>query len=157
MKRHKRILIVDDDRRLVESLAVRLRAEGYQIIRAEDGYQALQSARRGQPDLVLLDIHMPAGDGFSVQNRMHQITNLATTPVIYLTGETSGSVDAMAHDHGAFKVLHKPFNTEHLLEAVRSALGDTSHRAETQHRHTVTASCTCDAGRAVPIAQTRGF
>lgn len=119
----KRILIADDDVTLLEALTVRLEAEGFEVIQARDAYQALALARRDQPDLLLLDINMPAGNGFSVQERIEEIEELTGKPIVYITGEEPDAVDEAAQQLGAFAVVHKPFETAKLLETVRSALG----------------------------------
>ncbi len=69
-----RILIVDDDADLLESLSLRLSHEGFDVSVAADGYEGLERARREAPDLLILDIHMPAGDGFSIQERLHAVS-----------------------------------------------------------------------------------
>jgi DNA-binding response OmpR family regulator len=119
----KTILIADDDVKLAEALTVRLESEGFTVISTQDAYQAVAIARRERPDLLLLDINMPAGSGFSVQQRVAEIDELADTPIVYITGEGSDSVDRTARDLGAFAVIHKPFETEQLLDTIRGALG----------------------------------
>ena len=61
-----KILIVDDDRDLIESLSLRLRHEGYEVLVATDGREGLERSRTESPDLIILDIHLPAGDGYSI-------------------------------------------------------------------------------------------
>lgn len=116
------ILVADDDLNMLAALTVRLEAEGFQVVRVQDAYQAIEQANRHRPDLLLLDINMPAGRGFSVQERLANI-DMAGTPVIYITGEQPGRIDKSAEAAGAFAVVHKPFETEELLETVREALG----------------------------------
>jgi DNA-binding response OmpR family regulator len=118
-----KILIADDDQSLLEAIRVRLEAEVFEVITCQDAYQALACARRERPDLLILDVNMPAGNGFSVHERLAGIEELAGTPVVYITGEARGTVDRDAHALGAFAVLHKPLPTDALLEAVRGALG----------------------------------
>ena len=119
----KRILVADDDVKLLEALTARLEAEGFEVISTQDAYQALALARREQPDLLLLDINMPAGNGFSVQERAAEIDELANVPIVYITGEEPDAVDATAQELGAIAVVHKPFETTELLDAIRSAFG----------------------------------
>ena len=119
----KSILIADDDLGLLQALATRLEAEEYRVTVTQDAYHALALARRYVPDLLLLDINMPAGSGFSVQERIKKIDELAAVPVIYITGEPPESVDQAAEQLGAFAVIRKPFETNHLLDTIRSALG----------------------------------
>lgn len=120
-----RILIADDDRDLLLFLSAQLRAAGYEVACAQDSYQALERARREQPALMLLDVNMPAGDGFSVQARMKRMTDLAHIPTIYLTGEQSRRV-AIGADQYASPVVRKPIELKELLIAIRTALGQSS-------------------------------
>jgi len=120
MERPK-VLVVDDDADLVQSLSLRLRHEGYDVAVAMNGYQGLERARRESPDVLILDIHMPAGEGFSVQDRLQEM--MGPWPiVIYLTGDKSLRADLMAKQLGAFAVIHKPFDIARLLETVRRAV-----------------------------------
>lgn len=123
MTRH-RILVADDDPSMLEAIAVRLESEGFDVVRVQDAYQALATARRDRPDLLLLDVGMPAGDGFSVHERLAAFDELKDVPVIYVTGSPPACVDAEARRHGAVAIVHKPFAADDLLDAVRGALGD---------------------------------
>lgn len=116
------ILIADDDVALLEALRLRLEAHGFAVVTAQDGYSALDRATHLRPDLLILDVNMPAGNGFSVQTRMRKHPELALTPVIYLTGSTADSVDRSAAALGAFAVIHKPFRTDELVATVYDAL-----------------------------------
>ena len=116
------ILIADDDERVLRALMLRLGEVGFKVITATDGYSALALATEHKPSLLVLDINMPAGDGFSVQERMKELPDVATVPVIYVTGDKSERLDEMAHRLGAFAVLHKPFHVGELIDTVLSAL-----------------------------------
>lgn len=118
----KRILIADDDPKLLNALTVRLKANGFDVITSQDAYQALDFARRQLPDLLLLDINMPAGRGFSVQERIQNIKELEHVPVVYITGDKSDGVVRDARKLRAFAVIHKPFSTDKLLDIIQSAL-----------------------------------
>lgn len=118
------ILIADDDVKLLVALRVRFESEGYQVIVAQDAYQALERAGRDVPDLLLLDINMPAGNGFSVQERVAKMEHLANVPVVYITGENPGEVDRTARSLGAAAIVHKPFDTDALLETVRTVIAE---------------------------------
>ena len=122
MSQNATILIADDDERVLKALMLRLGKVGFNVVTATDGYSALALAAECKPSLLLLDINMPAGDGFSVQERMKGISELATTPVIYVTGDKSERLDDVARRLGAFAVLHKPFHIEELIDTVLSAL-----------------------------------
>lgn len=119
---HPTVLIADDDSRLLEALSLRLRREGFKVLTASDGYNALALAVERRPDLLVLDVNMPAGDGFTVQERGNHRSELADVPVIYLTGDQSQRLDEMAEVLGAFALIHKPFEFDRLLNTIRAAL-----------------------------------
>jgi DNA-binding response OmpR family regulator len=118
---HK-VLIADDDKALLTSLSVRLKAEGYEVVSVQDSYQAVEQACKSWPDVLILDINMPAGDGFTVQERVDKMAHLHAIPVIYLTGERSVRVAEMAKAQHAFAVMFKPFDTKELLATIRAAV-----------------------------------
>ena len=122
MSKKPTILIADDDDRVLKALMIRLGSLGFHIITATDGFNALAMATKHTPDLLVLDVNMPAGDGFSVQERIKHISSLPEIPVIYLTGDKSARLDEMAKQLGAFALLHKPFNIEDLIDAISGAL-----------------------------------
>jgi DNA-binding response OmpR family regulator len=117
-----RILVAEDDRQLLRSLGIRLRAAGYEVVEAQDGYQAVAFASKQVPDLLLLEVNMPAGDGFSVQKRLWKMPSLRRTPVVYITGDSAEALDTRAHEMGAVAVLRKPFETADLLATIKGAL-----------------------------------
>jgi len=121
------ILVADDDLSLLQAMRIRLQAQGFTVITAQDAYQALEKARQAEPDVFVLDINMPAGNGFSVQERIDKIEELAGTPVIYVTGASPELVDRDALNHGAYAVLHKPFDASTLVDTVLEALGYLRH------------------------------
>ena len=121
------ILVADDDLSLLQAMRIRLEAQGFTVITAQDAYQALEKARQAEPDVFVLDINMPAGNGFSVQERIDKIEELAGTPVIYVTGASPELVDRDALNHGAYAVLHKPFDASTLVDTVLGALGYLRH------------------------------
>src|SRR6058998_1101399 len=118
----QKILVIEDDPVARADLEARLEANGYTVARAADAASALTVVNRERPDLILLDLGLPAGDGFLVLERLHKIETLAAIPVLVVTGrsdpETRKRVEAM----GITPVLVKPVGTEVLLAAVRSAL-----------------------------------
>ncbi|NNM27239.1 MAG: response regulator, partial [Phycisphaerales bacterium] len=99
-----------------------LSKHGYCPICVEDGYQALDFAIRERPDLLLLDVHMPAGDGFGVHERVVKHPELTAKPVIFMTHDPSPEVERIAEEHGAIALMHKPFDLVDLLAKIKSAL-----------------------------------
>jgi len=119
----KKIMIVDDDKDFVQILQLRLAASGYDVVFAMDGVSAISVARRENPDVILVDIGLPAGDGFSVIERLAVIEEFTFTPIIVITGKDPSAVHRRATLAGAKAVLLKPVNEEKLLTTIRSALG----------------------------------
>jgi DNA-binding response OmpR family regulator len=126
---NKTILVAEDEAAFRQELGRYLIKHGFAVISVEDGYQALEFAVRDNPDLLLLDVHMPAGDGFSVHERVAKHPELALVPVIYMTHDRSVRVEVQAEEHGAVALLHKPFQMEEMLLTVTEALGQTGAEA----------------------------
>ena len=123
MPRKPRILLADDDQPLLAALKTRLESLEVEVITATDGYTALAKAVSEKPDLLILDVNMPAGDGFSVQERLNSTSHgLSGIPTIYLTGDQSERLDAIASELGAFAVMHKPFKVQDLVTNIYDAL-----------------------------------
>jgi DNA-binding response OmpR family regulator len=119
----KKILIVEDDNLQLTVLDRRLKTAGFEIVAARDGLTAISTARKEQPDLIVLDLGLPAGDGFVVLQRLGMLINTGTIPVIVLSARTPiGNRDA-AHKAGAIAYIHKPVDIPVLLKAINEALG----------------------------------
>lgn len=114
-----KILLADDDVDMVDVTAYALRREGYSIIVATDGAQALRRWRADDPDLVLLDIGMPRINGFEVCRRIRQA---ASTPVIMLTGSSDEDHVVQGYGHGADDYVTKPFSAKQLALRIRAVL-----------------------------------
>jgi DNA-binding response OmpR family regulator len=125
----KKILIADDDRALVDLLTLQLQHEGYEVIQAGDGCRALAQALRQKPDLLVLDIHMPFGSGFNVQEHIYKLSRFDEVPVIYISGDNSAEARATAQHFGAYALITKPFTAGDLLATVRRALSQPSAAA----------------------------
>ncbi|MGD0916255.1 MAG: response regulator [Thermodesulfobacteriota bacterium] len=122
MGQKKRILVVDDERDIVKVLMIRLQSSGYEVITAFDGAQGVFMAHKEKPDLIILDIRMPAGDGFSVAERLKRSSPTWTIPVIFLTGSPEKDAEERAMELGARFYIKKPYDPEELLDAVKRAL-----------------------------------
>lgn len=122
----KKILICEDDADTRRGLNVRLRKEGYDTAFAGDAATALSVARKEQPDLVLLDLGLPAGDGYLVLDRMKHLATLGTTPVIVLSARDPEANRPRALQAGARAYLHKPVDFPELLQAIQTELGPSS-------------------------------
>ncbi|MGA2095423.1 MAG: response regulator transcription factor [Candidatus Acidiferrum sp.] len=119
----KKIMIVEDDHLQLSLIARRLKTAGFDVTGARDGMSAISTARKEQPDLILLDLGLPAGDGFIVLKRLQMIINTAGIPVIVVSSRTPvGNRDA-AIKAGAIAYFQKPVDFDALLPAINGALG----------------------------------
>lgn len=119
--RRKRILLVDDDPEIVESMRVALEAMGYEILIARDGNQGLALADSENPDLVILDMMMPKRSGFLVLERLRQ-TRKVPVRVIMITANEGSRHKAYAEMLGVDDYIRKPFAMDRLLDSVRRLL-----------------------------------
>jgi len=116
-----KILVVDDEIEVVTALKIRLQFAGYEVISAFDGVSATRAVLITQPDLVILDIGMPMGDGHEVARRLTDHLDALLVPVIFLTARTSQADRALAKKVGAADYITKPYDSKKLLEAVNKA------------------------------------
>ncbi|MGD9047809.1 MAG: response regulator transcription factor [Anaerolineae bacterium] len=114
-----RILVVEDDLTLLETLEYNLAAEGYEVITAADGLTALEVAREEQPDLILLDLMLPRLDGFEVCRILRRETNV---PILMLTARADEVDRVVGLEVGADDYLTKPFSMRELLARVKALL-----------------------------------
>jgi DNA-binding response OmpR family regulator len=119
----KKILIVEDENLQLTTLAKRLKSAGFEVAAARDGTSAISTARKEQPDVILLDLGLPAGDGFIVLQRLQLIIQTATIPVIVVSSRTPVGNKEAALKGGAVAYLQKPVDIDALLKAIREALG----------------------------------
>ena len=117
-----RILVADDEPDVVRALTLRLKAAGYEVVTANDGLEATRVAVQELPDLILLDIGMPCGDGHTVARRLREKPKTADIPVIFVTARVSSEDLQDATEEGAAGYLLKPFQSDELLELVEQAL-----------------------------------
>jgi len=120
----QKILIVDDDPDIRELLALRLRSHGYETAFAADAVLALNVLRSEQPDLVLLDVGLPGGEGMVVMERMKLFPALAHVPVFVVTARDPATTKERALEAGARRFFEKPIDQAELLDAIRGAIGD---------------------------------
>ena len=123
-----KILIIEDDSNLRRGMNLRLRANGYETALAEDGVSAVSVARAERPDLALVDIGLPGGDGFSVMRRLQSLAATAGMPMIVITGRDPLTAWPNAEALGAMTLLQKPVDTVKLLATIAEALGTTTAR-----------------------------
>jgi two-component system KDP operon response regulator KdpE len=117
-----RILIVEDDPDMVRAMAVRLKAQGYSLVVAKDGISAISVARKEKPDLIVLDLGLPAGDGFMVMQRLKALPDLMLVPIIVVSARNPKFNEPLALQAGADLFLQKPFEAAEFLGAIQNAL-----------------------------------
>src|SRR5437588_4483684 len=118
----QKILVIEDDAVARADLEARLAANGYLVARAADAASALTVVNRERPDLILLDLGLPAGDGFLVLERLRKIEALAAIPVLVITGRSDAETRKRVEAMGVAPLLAKPVDTEVLLAAIRAGL-----------------------------------
>jgi len=117
-------LVVDDDKDVVVFLSRLFQRAGYTVLTAQNASQAVTQAHQERPDLILTDVTMPAGSGFSVLDRLKESTTTGAIPIIVLTGNDDAEVEARALAGGAIRVLRKPCDNAVLLGCIKTALGE---------------------------------
>ena len=117
MAKAKRILLVDDDNEIIETMKAVLGSKGYEILIARDGNQGLAIAEKESPDLVILDMMMPNRSGFLVLERLRRAQE-EMLPVIMITANEGSRHRAYAEMLGVSEYLRKPFAMDKLVETV---------------------------------------
>src|SRR5438034_10849764 len=113
------ILAADDDPQLLRLITRNLQLEGYDVLAASDGQQALELIENNSPDLVLLDVMMPRMDGFTV---CYRVREFSTVPIIIITARGQDQDKVRGLDLGADDYLTKPFSVDELLARVRAVI-----------------------------------
>jgi DNA-binding response OmpR family regulator len=121
----KRILIVDDDLKISAAMEIRFQAAGYATITAGDAVTGLSRAVETRPDLIVLDISLPAGDGLEVASKLRALPETAAVPIIFVTASKEPNLRSKAMDLGAAGLFDKPYDPEELLAVAGHALGET--------------------------------
>lgn len=115
----KKILVVDDEPNIVELLQSRLENNGYSVIVAYDGQEALDKTYQENPDLIILDIMLPKIDGYNVCKMLRSDEKYKAIPIIMLTGRTQAQDIRMGMDLGAVSYVQKPFKPDVLLGIIK--------------------------------------
>lgn len=117
-----KILVADDDRDITRAVQVRLGHAGFDVVRAHDGHEAVARTRETLPDLIILDISMPGGDGFSVFEQLKAAPDTREIPVLFLTAHGSIPNWLTAMGAGASDFIGKPYDGVKLVCTVRETL-----------------------------------
>ena len=121
---NKKILIVDDDADVRHGMHLRLKANHYDTFFAADALSSMVEARKHEPDLIILDLGLPAGDGFVVMERLKSIPSLAVIPIIVVSARDARANQERAVKAGAKAFLQKPVDNAELLAVIRQTLGE---------------------------------
>jgi DNA-binding response OmpR family regulator len=117
-----KIMVVDDDPDVRHALSLRLRANNYDIVNVCDGYSAIAMAQKEKPHLIILDLGLPAGDGFAVLKNLQQYPALSMIPVIVLTARDPEANEKRTLQSGAVAFFQKPADNQELLSVIRACL-----------------------------------
>ncbi|MCF7908243.1 MAG: response regulator [Candidatus Omnitrophica bacterium] len=120
----KKILVVDDEAALVEMLKMRLEASGYDVLFAYDGQEALDKAKKSNPDLIILDLMLPKVDGYKVCRMLKFDEKYKSIPIILFTARAQDSDKKMGQEVGADAYIVKPFEPKVLLDKIKELTGE---------------------------------
>lgn len=118
----KRILVVDDEVDLVETVRFSLELEGYEVLTAYNGEEALNQARKESPELILLDLMLPKLDGYKVCRLLKFDERYKHIPILMLTAKTQEKDRAIGMETGADEYITKPFDMDELMKKVKNYL-----------------------------------
>src|SRR5579863_9658184 len=139
------VLVADDDHKILRLVRIELTAQGFAVMMAERGEEALEAAQRQRPDLIVLDIIMPGMDGLSVLRTLRETSGV---PVILLTAKGTDTDKILGLELGADDYLPKPFNPEELTARVRAVLRRSQMREAPSNGNTlVCGNITIDLAR----------
>jgi len=122
------VLVVDDERNILELVRFNLQKEGYHVISAEDGREACRLAREEKPDLIILDVMLPEMDGFEVCQEIQKDNSISEVPIIMLTARSEELDKILGLEIGADDYMTKPFSPRELLARVKARLRRTAKK-----------------------------
>ncbi|RHK03333.1 DNA-binding response regulator [Acidaminococcus sp. AM05-11] len=131
MERQQTVLIADDEAQIREILSLYFKKEGFKVIEAADGAEALVQIQAGKPDIILLDIMMPVLDGLEVCKQVRKISDV---PIIMLTAKDSDDDRILGLEIGADDYISKPFNTREVVARVKAVLRRTSQSISSSNK-----------------------
>lgn len=131
MNKQQTVLIADDEPQIREILSIYFKKEGFKVIEAADGAEALVQVQAGNPDIILLDIMMPVLDGLEVCKQVRKISDI---PIIMLTAKDSDDDRILGLEIGADDYISKPFNTREVVARVKAVLRRTNASMSGQNK-----------------------
>ncbi len=146
------ILVVDDERDILDLIEYNLKKEGFTVLTAEDGQEGINMAIEHVPDLILLDIMMPKFSGIEVCDILRQRAETKFIPIVFLTARSDEKTEVTGLDHGADDFLTKPISTVKLVSRIKAVLRRYSEKEEEQQLIQIH-DLTIDRGRFVVVRE----
>ena len=123
-----KILVVEDDHDMFKALSIRLEANGFEALTAVSVATSLAMVLTQRPDLIILDLGLPDGDGYSMMEKLKSIPEATSIPVIVLTARDPEGNQERSYGGGAYDFFQKPVSEEWLMESIRRALAETASK-----------------------------
>ena len=120
----KKILIIDDEPDVATLLGMRLKSKGYAVTTAFDGIQGVRQAQLLKPDLIILDIKMPGGDGYTVFEKFKMSMHTNLTPIVFISALPPEEVKKKVAEIGASDFIPKPYDPEEVVSKVKNLIGE---------------------------------
>lgn len=118
----KKILIIDDEHDIVETIQFMLEAQGYRCLTAFDGEEGLKAAKNSNPDLIILDVMMPKMNGYKISRLLKYDNAYKDIPILMLTARSQDEDKAIGEETGADEYITKPFEMDYILKKVKEYL-----------------------------------
>lgn len=118
----KRLLLADDDKQMVTVLADLLESKGFEILTAFEGVRVVEMCLKRSPDLIVLDLKMPAGTGQTILQLLKNTTQTKNIPILVLTGVEDKGIEGKLKEMGAAGYIKKPYDSKNIVELIRSLL-----------------------------------
>lgn len=131
------ILVVDDEKDLLDLIEYNLRKEGFNVLKAEDGKQGIEIAKEHKPDLVLLDIMMPKMDGLEAVELMRKDEELKKIPIIFLTARSDEKTEVEGLNKGGDDYITKPISTTKLISRIKAVMRRFDEKEQSVNKLTV--------------------
>ncbi len=117
-----KILIIEDELDIAKVLSKRVTEAGFEVILSSDAYQGIQMAHKQRPDLIILDLMMPAGGGLALLKKMKLSVHTMSIPVVVLTASKDEKLKRDVLNEGVEAYLQKPYNAEELINTIKNLL-----------------------------------
>ena len=112
------VLVVEDDKKISMALNMRLKSLGYTVNTAADAVYAMNAAMKHRPEVVLLDINLPGGDGFVVADRIRSSSEFTGMPIVFISASRDPSLKVKASEYDSSRFIEKPFYASQLTDAI---------------------------------------